>query len=79
MNPPALHDRLRSTPFDPFTIIMNNGCRYEVRHPEFALLGDRGILHLFEPSQATDADVTRHITVGVYNIFTLEPLPEQAA
>ena len=79
MNPQALHDRLRSTPFDPFIIVMNNGLRYEVRHPEFALLDDRGILHLFEPSRAAEADVSRHVTVGVYNISTLEPLPEQAA
>jgi hypothetical protein len=43
MSAAALKERLSRRPFDPFRIVLSNGDRYDVRHPEMALLLRNGI------------------------------------
>ena len=38
MNEVAMRQFLNSKPFEPFVVIMSSGQRYEVRHPENAVL-----------------------------------------
>ena len=78
MDPEELRQRLRQ-PFDPFVVVMTNGDRFEVRHPEMAHL-TVDTLYVFK-----DIDLDRDIAVGpgtwcaVVNISTLEPLTQKKA
>ncbi len=38
MNSETLRQFLQKRPFEPFTILLSNGERHEVRHPEFAIV-----------------------------------------
>jgi hypothetical protein len=38
MNHEAMQELLRRQPFEPFEIRLTNGEKYEIRHPEMALL-----------------------------------------
>lgn len=38
MNSEILQELLKRRPFEPFAIVLSNGERHEVRHPEFAML-----------------------------------------
>ena len=38
MNSDAIRELLKKEPFEKFTLLMSNGERHEVRHPEFAIL-----------------------------------------
>jgi len=38
MNAETIREMLNRRPFEPFEVVMSNGERYQVRHPEFAML-----------------------------------------
>ncbi len=38
MNADTIREMLKRQPFEPFEVVMSNGQRYQVRHPEFAML-----------------------------------------
>ena len=38
MNSQTISEFLKREPFEPFAIILSNGTRHEIRHPEFALV-----------------------------------------
>jgi hypothetical protein len=38
MNAETVREMLNRRPFEPFEVRMSNGDRYQVRHPEFAML-----------------------------------------
>lgn len=46
MNPNAVKDHLRESPFVPFAIVTNAGTRYPVQHPEF-VVPTRQALHVY--------------------------------
>jgi hypothetical protein len=79
MGPEELRQRLRKQPFDPFTVVMTNGDRFDRRHPEMAHL-TVDTLYVFE-----DIDLKREIAVSpgiwcaVVNISVLEPLAQKKA
>ncbi len=49
----AVKSVLGRKPFDPFVVVMSSGDRYEVKHPEFALLV-KGGLYVALPPDADD-------------------------
>jgi hypothetical protein len=38
MNSETVREVLKQEPFEPFTLLMSNGERHEIRHPEFAIV-----------------------------------------
>lgn len=38
MSAETIRELLHRQPFEPFEVVMSNGDRYQVRHPEFAML-----------------------------------------
>jgi hypothetical protein len=38
MNTETIRELLKTTPFQPFVVLMSNGFSHEVLHPEFAML-----------------------------------------
>ena len=79
MNRKEIVEHLKRRPFEPFRIRMNNGERYDIRHPENAhvLLPDS--LYIFAPFQGepgTDELVT---IASIQNICTIEKPIDSAA
>jgi len=52
-----IRELLRTTPFVPFAIFLSNGTRYEIRHPENALLTK----HFLIVVDADNDEVARHL------------------
>ena len=52
-----IRELLRATPFVPFTVIMSNGSRHEVRHPENALLSK----HFLYVVNADNDELVQHL------------------
>jgi len=44
INAETIRELLHRQPFEPFDLIMSNGERYQVRHPEFAMLVHRTVV-----------------------------------
>ena len=66
MRPDELIERLRQRPFEPFTIHLSDGTTYEVRHPEFLMVGRSLALH-FTPSPEVDGAFERYRTNAVFH------------
>jgi hypothetical protein len=70
---------LRQRPFQPFRIHVSDGTVYEVRHPEFVLVGrSRALVFLPSPGQAPPA-FERYEAVALLHITRLELLESPAA
>lgn len=44
MRAQEIRNHLRKQPFQPFRIYLSNGLSYDVRHPEFMLVGQRDVI-----------------------------------
>lgn len=71
--------RLNEQPFQPFALVTSDGDRHEIRHPENAKLLPGGVLYLFHPTSAQDAQVEYPISISLLHITTIQSLPHQAA
>jgi hypothetical protein len=66
--------RLRETPFRPFRIIASEGLRYDIRHPDLVLVGQRDLAIGFAtPDRPTVYD--RLIRVALVHVVGVEDLP----
>ncbi|MCA9263611.1 MAG: hypothetical protein KDA60_07165 [Planctomycetales bacterium] len=66
---------LEQRPFLPFNVTTNDGCSYEVRHPELALIADSGALYAFRPAKMHVAHVAGLPTaIAIRNITTVAPI-----
>ena len=66
--------RLRVAPFHPFLIITSSGERYEIRHPENALVGKRDVsVGLYRSDEPQYYDQVAR--VSIMHITAMEDLP----
>jgi hypothetical protein len=77
MEPEYLYEKLHAQPFEPFVVIMNNGRKYEVMHPEFALLTSE-TLYLTSPQPGRRVPSGPPVMLASFNISSLEPLAQEA-
>jgi hypothetical protein len=78
MSPEDLKARIRQRPFIPFRIVLTEGTSYEIRHPEFFMLGKRSaVIGLTKSPQADFYDAT--VMVDLLHIVRVEPLDTAAA
>jgi hypothetical protein len=73
MSPRDLKDTLRRLPFQPFRIVVTDGASYEIRHPDFLLVGKRTAYVGTASQQGTDIP-ERVIQVDMLHIIRTEPL-----
>ncbi|MEM6334749.1 MAG: hypothetical protein AAF823_15555 [Planctomycetota bacterium] len=71
---------LRQEPFRPFEIVLNNGDRYPVEHPEFLTIGVSS-LYWFPVIEADGVLVADHgyAVLSIRNVAALKPIAEKAA
>ena len=63
---------LRAQPFVPFRIVMNNGDKYEVPHPEFVHVGPTSIYYYFPGMPPPEVSDWRILSVLL--VAHLEPV-----
>lgn len=78
MDPQELASAVRRRPFTPFRLTLTEGSTYDVRHPEFCMVGKRsaivGLAPLDEAQQLFDYSVT----LDLLHVVKLEPLESLA-
>ena len=74
MGPNELVEWLQREPFQPFRFYVLELTAFEVRHPEFVILGTRS-LDLHRPAAHLPPGTTPHvITIALIHITRVEPL-----
>jgi len=72
----TFRDLLAERPFKPFRLVMSSGEKYEVRHPEMALLTKSDLLVGLAEE---DGLPTRFKICSLLHVATIEPIEGQAA
>jgi len=72
----TFRDLLAARPFKPFRLVMSSGEKYEVRHPEMALLTKSDLLVGTEVEEGVAAEFK---ICSLLHVTTVEPIDMQAA
>lgn len=76
MTTQTFRDLLAEQPFKPFRLVMSSGEKYEVRHPEMAMLMKTDLLVGIAEE---DGLPTRFKICSLLHVATIEPIDMQAA
>ena len=79
MDPKELAKAVRRRPFTPFRLTLTEGSTYDVRHPEFCMVGKRSAIIGLAPLDESEELFDHSITLDVLHIVKLEPLESSAA
>jgi hypothetical protein len=74
MDPMEILAATRRRPFLPFRLTLTEGTTYDVRHPEFCMVGRRSAVIGLEPLHENDQLFDHTTTVDLLHIVKLEPL-----
>lgn len=77
MSPAQIFLELEQLPLQPFRIHVSDGSHYDVRHPEFCMVGVRTTSIWVRPASPDDPD--RYVRIDNLHITRLEPLPRPTA
>jgi hypothetical protein len=72
MAPQDILSHVRQTPFEPFRLVLADGARYDIRHPDQCMVMRREVV-IGEPD-AGDDFIDWTIKVSHYNVRGIEPL-----
>ena len=78
MDPKELLSATRRRPFVPFRLTSTEGSVYDVRHPEFCMVGKRSVVLGLEPLEEEQSLFEHSVTFDVLHIVKLEPLDAAA-
>ena len=73
----TFRDLLAAKPFQPFRLVMSSGEKYEVKHPEMAMLLRNDIVVGFEETR--DGLPTRFKVCSLLHVTAIEPLEVSSA
>ncbi|MFL5244887.1 MAG: hypothetical protein ACJ8FY_22525 [Gemmataceae bacterium] len=73
-NTEQIQSRLREKPFRPLRIIVSEGLRYDIRHPDLVFVGSRDIM-VGSPSAENPTVYDKVTRVALVHIVALEDLP----
>ena len=68
-----IRERLNQRPFDPFWIVMSSGQKYDVRHPEWIIVGKQ-VVGIGMANAEADSEFERIHTISVLHITALESI-----
>lgn len=72
MSSQTIREFLKKEPFEPFAIILSNGQRHEIRHPEFAIVSPSRLVLI-------DPETDRLSLVSIIHIAEIQVLRSSAA
>jgi hypothetical protein len=78
MGPQDMLDLLREEPFEPFTICMSDGTRYNVYHPAFMMVDHSKITLGLPTDQSPDRPVERTVRLALLHVTRIEPIQTKA-
>jgi len=78
MDPQELVGAVRRRPFTPFRLTLTEGSTYDVRHPEFCMVGRRSAIIGLAPLDETQQLFDHSVTLDLLHIVKLEPLETPA-
>jgi hypothetical protein len=74
MRPDDVLQLLRARPFQPFRISLSDGKRYEVRHPDMAIVARSTVMVGVPGRSGPDGPVERVVTCALVHITRMELL-----
>lgn len=74
-----ISEMLTAQPFVPFKFVLNDGSEHLVENPDFCLLQDDDVIHIYHPSPKAVGRVTMPTRIVGVNITRIEPVQGQAA
>lgn len=75
-----IKELLRDPDFSSCVIVMNNGDRIEVPHPDFVVVTTQGSIHVYEPDpDEPDFATYRFKKLATHNISSIEPRSRSAS
>jgi len=72
----TFRDLLAARPFQPFRVVMSSGEKYEIRHPEMAILTRSS---LFVGTDVEDGIAAEFKICSLLHVATVEPIDLKAA
>ena len=72
--PEEIQARLREKPFHPLRLIVSEGLRYDIHHPDLVFVGERDLMIGFA-SAAHPTIYNRVIRVALVHLVGIEDLP----
>jgi hypothetical protein len=76
--PEDIQARLREQPFRPLRLVVSEGLRYDIHHPDLVLIGQRDLTIGF-PSPDSPTIYDRVVRVALVHLFGLEDLSAPAS
>ena len=73
MSAEELRDTLKRQPFEPFRIVVTDGARFEIRHPELLWVGKR-IVYVGLTGQPGQTFFERSIKIDLLHVVRTEPI-----
>jgi hypothetical protein len=77
MAPLDILREVRRTPFEPFSLVLADGARYDIQHPDQCMVMHREVL-IGEAGDASDSFIDWTIKVNSYNVVRVERTAELA-
>ncbi len=77
MAPRDIYNKVHHEPFEPFRLVTTDGKSFEVKHPEFCIVGLRKTI-VFVPEENDPAFVDYQIDIDNLHIVRFEPLGSKA-
>jgi hypothetical protein len=74
MDPKELAGAIRRRPFAPFRLTLTEGSTYDVRHPEFCMVGKRSVILGLAPLDENQLLFDHSVTLDPLHVVKLEPL-----
>jgi hypothetical protein len=72
--PETIQERLREKPFRPLRLVVSEGLRYDIRHPDLVLVGERDLI-IGSPSASNPSLYDQTTRVAMVHVVALEDLP----
>jgi hypothetical protein len=77
MRPEDIRALLRQRPFEPFRLVLTDGTRYDIQHPEL-LIVERSTVKIGFPAASLPMPLThREVVVSLLHIIRLEPIQQE--
>lgn len=73
MTPDEINKLLTAKPFEPFRLYLTDGRTFDIRHPDFVLVGHRAV-HVYEYDDPESRRYSNYAIVGILHIVRAEPL-----
>ena len=78
MAPKDLYDVVHTRPFRPFRIFVNDGGTYDIRHPEWCMVGAESVLVGLPENDSDSPYYQRFAILDLFAVSRVEPLPAVA-